>query len=85
MQRATEMSDDERWLALLIRHVCAPRWSIKTLALSSPSIMTIEKRLRMNEAHFLDEVGRMTRDIGHAQLMIKVGMRLGLGAREIMV
>lgn len=85
MSRATN-DDTKRWLALFLRNACAPRWSIKTLATSSPSIMTIEKRLRMDEAHLdRSEIALALRDINHKHMMLKVGLRLGLGSREIMV
>lgn len=83
MQRV--ISDEERWLALFLRHVCKAHFRVRTMALSGSSINTIEKRMRMEAAHTGEEIDWFKRDIDHKQLMLKIGMRLGLGAREMML
>jgi hypothetical protein len=84
MSCGTELSDAERWLSLFLRHACAPNWSIKTLALSSPSIRTIAARMYA-EVWTISEEETLRREVSWQTAMIKAGMRLGLNSREIRV
>jgi hypothetical protein len=77
------MTDEQRWLALLIRWACRPNWSFKTQALSSPSLNTMEKWQRLSALLDVTDDQMIEREVNHKQLMLKTGLKLGLTPQQI--
>jgi hypothetical protein len=74
---AQSTSDADRWLSLILRHVCAPDWGFKFWAKGSPSIRTIEKRLRLADA-MLSHDEREALALRHQVITLKSAAMLGI-------
>jgi hypothetical protein len=74
---AQSTSDADRWLALILRCACSPAFSFKYWAIGSPSIRTIEKRLRLADAMLShDELEALA--LRNLTIMMKAAGKLGL-------
>jgi hypothetical protein len=77
------MTDEQRWMALLIRYACRPDFSFKMQALSGTSLNTIEKQQRLPALLDVADDQMIAREINHKTIMLKAGIGMGLSTAQI--